>query len=106
MPVEFTAFAASVAATAVATLHHVEGLLKPDGEQPADGEEPPSPEEKAKRVQSGLATASQLIDTLVMLEEKTKGNLTDEEQRFLESSLTELRITYVRLMKQSQSASA
>ena len=105
MPVEFTAFAASVAATAVATLNHVEGLLKPDGEQPADGEEPPSPE-KAKQVQSGLATASQLIDTLVMLEEKTKGNLTDQEQRFLEGSLTELRITYVRLMKQSQSASA
>jgi hypothetical protein len=97
MPVDFTAFAASVAATAAATLNHVEELLKPDAEKPAEGEEP-SP------VQSGLGTAGQLIDTLVMLEEKTKGNLSDEEQRFLEGSLTELRIAYVRLMKQAQSS--
>ena len=106
MPVDFTAFAASVAATAAVTLNHVEGLLKPDGEKPAEGAELPSPEELAKQAQSGLGTAGQLIDTLVMLEEKTKGNLTDEEQRFIESSLTELRMTYVRLMKQSQSPPA
>lgn len=100
MPVEFTAFAASVAATTVATLNHVEGLLQPDGEEPA------SPEEKARQLQSTLATASQLIDTLTMLEQKTKGNLTDEEQRFLDSSLTELRVAYVRLLKQAQSTPA
>ena len=104
MPVDFTAFAASVAATAAATLNHVEGLLKPDGEKPADGEEPPSPEERERHVENGLATASQLIDTLVMLEEKTKGNLTEQEQRFVENSLTELRMAYVRLMKESQTS--
>jgi hypothetical protein len=106
MPVDFTAFAASVAATAAATLNHVEGLLTPDGEKPAEGEDPPSPEERAKQAQSGLGTAGQLIDTLVMLEEKTKGNLSDEEKQFLDASLTELRITYVRLRKQSQPPAA
>jgi hypothetical protein len=99
MPVDFTAFAASVAATAAGTLNHVEGLMKPEG---GDAE---SPETGEGQVQSGLATASQLIDTLVMLEEKTKGNLSESEQQFLAGSLTELRVTYVRLMKQSQSAS-
>lgn len=103
MAVEFTAFAASVAATAAATLNHVEGLLEP-AQQPAEDAEPPSPEEKATQVQSGLTTASQLIDTLVMLEEKTKGNLSDEERQFLERSLTDLRVAYVRLRKQTQSA--
>ena len=104
MPVDFTAFTASVAATAAATLNHVEGLLKPDGEKPADGEEPLSPEQRERHIENGLATAGQLIDTLVMLEEKTKGNLTEQEQRFVENSLTELRMAYVRLMKQAQAS--
>ena len=103
MPVEFTAFTASVAATAVATLNHVEGLLEPK-EPSAEGAEPPSPEEKRAQVQRGLDTASQLIDTLVMLEEKTKGNLADAERQFLERSLTDLRVAYVRLLKQARSA--
>lgn len=106
MPVEFAGFAASVAATAVATLNHVEGLLKPDaGEAPA-AQEPTAPEEKMKQVHSGLSAASQLIDTLAMLQEKTKGNLTDEEQRLLDTALTDLRVAYLRLLKQSRAASA
>lgn len=35
------------------------------------------------------------IDTLAVLEEKTKGNLTEDESRYLESVLTELRMKYV-----------
>jgi hypothetical protein len=35
------------------------------------------------------------IDLLVMLQEKTKGNLTAEEQRTLDSSITELRFRFV-----------
>lgn len=106
MPVQFAAFAASVAATAVATLNHVEGLLQPGGEPAKEGEAAPSPEEKAQQLEHGLATASQLIDTLAMLQEKTQGNLTDDERQLLESSLTDLRVAYVRIRKQSQAASA
>lgn len=35
------------------------------------------------------------IDLLAMLQEKTKGNLTTEEQRALDNSVTELRFRYV-----------
>jgi hypothetical protein len=36
-----------------------------------------------------------LIDTLAMLQEKTKGNLTPEESQFLENLLYELRVAYL-----------
>ena len=42
-----------------------------------------------------LELARHEIDMLAMLQEKTKGNLTLEEQRYLENSLTELRFRYV-----------
>ena len=35
------------------------------------------------------------IDLLVMLQEKTKGNLTSDEQRFLESVVSDLQIKFV-----------
>jgi hypothetical protein len=35
------------------------------------------------------------IDLLAMLQEKTKGNLSDEEQRALDNSVTELRFRFV-----------
>ena len=35
------------------------------------------------------------IDLLVMLQEKTKGNLTSDEQRFLGSVVSDLQIKYV-----------
>lgn len=43
-----------------------------------------------------LPLAKHAIDTIAMLKEKTKGNLTEEEQKFLESILTDLRWRYVR----------
>ncbi|MEW6669374.1 MAG: DUF1844 domain-containing protein [Thermodesulfobacteriota bacterium] len=43
-----------------------------------------------------LALAKHTIDTMAMLKEKTKGNLTDDEKRFLESVLADLRWRYVR----------
>jgi len=39
--------------------------------------------------------ARQTIDTLSLLAEKTKGNLTAAEQNFLQNSLYELRMAYV-----------
>jgi len=44
---------------------------------------------------SDLRLARHAIDMLGMLQEKTRGNLTMEEQRLLENSLTELRFRFV-----------
>ena len=51
--------------------------------------------ETGELAQSNLALAKQTIDILSMLEEKTRGNLTVEEARFLENLLTDLRLRYV-----------
>ena len=42
-----------------------------------------------------LTLAKQTIDILDMLRAKTKGNLTAEEEKFLENLLTDLRLRYV-----------
>jgi hypothetical protein len=39
--------------------------------------------------------AHQSIDILAMLQEKTRGNLTPAEEKFLETLLTDLRLRYV-----------
>jgi hypothetical protein len=46
-----------------------------------------------------FALAKHSIDTIGMLKEKTKGNLTEEEEKFLESILTDLRWRYVKATK-------
>ena len=51
--------------------------------------------ETGRKGEPDLALASQTIDTLAILEEKTRGNLDAEEQRLLESLLYELRMRYV-----------
>jgi hypothetical protein len=43
-----------------------------------------------------LDLAKHTIDTMAMLKDKTKGNLTDEENKFLESVLADLRWRYVK----------
>jgi hypothetical protein len=43
-----------------------------------------------------LLMAKQTIDVLAMLEEKTRGNLTQDEATMLQSILYDLRIIYVR----------
>ena len=42
-----------------------------------------------------LTLARQVIDLLAMLEEKTRGNLTAEETRFLSDLLADLRLKFV-----------
>jgi hypothetical protein len=51
--------------------------------------------ETGKPVEPDLLVAKQTIDILAMLRDKTKGNLTPEEERFLETLLTDLRIRFV-----------
>jgi len=48
-----------------------------------------------------LELAKQSIDILAILEEKTRGNLTDEEKKLLETALYELRMSYVEEVKKS-----
>lgn len=43
-----------------------------------------------------LPLAKHSVDTIAMLKEKTAGNLTEEEQKFVENVLTDLRWRYVK----------
>lgn len=71
----FERFLASLYMTAMLQL----GLMRQQGEQP--------------RVD--IIGARQTIDTLSLISEKTKGNLTPAEETFLQNSLYELRMAYV-----------
>ncbi len=53
--------------------------------------------EKDEGAEPNLALARHSIDLLAVLEEKTKGNLTTEEQRLIENGLTELRFRFVQV---------
>lgn len=55
--------------------------------------------EEKDRPKPKLKLARHTIDLMAMLAEKTKGNLTLEEQRLLENSLTELRFRYVQAVE-------
>ncbi len=57
----------------------------------------PDPQTGQKR--QDIALAKHTIDTLGMLKEKTKGNLTSEEEKLLDSILTELRLRYVKVAR-------
>ncbi len=57
----------------------------------------PAPEGVTQEV--SLALAKQTIDILALLEEKTRGNLTGEEERLLQSALVDLRLRYVQAEK-------
>ena len=73
--ITFERFLASLYMTAMLQL----GLMRQQNEQP--------------RVD--IIGARQTIDTLSLISEKTKGNLTAVEQNFLQNSLYELRMAYV-----------
>jgi len=71
----FERFLASLYMTAMLQM----GLMREQGAQP----------------QLDIIGARQTIDTLSLLAEKTKGNLTRTEENFLQNSLYELRMAYV-----------
>ena len=82
-PVSFSAFVVSLATTAA--VHFGDVADPSSGQKPAPNFE----------------AAGHAIEMLALLEEKTKGNLTDEEERFLKQVLYELRVRYVEA-KQSE----
>lgn len=47
------------------------------------------------KIETDLPAAQATIDLIEMLVEKTKGNLADEEKRFVESALSDLKLNYV-----------
>jgi hypothetical protein len=57
------------------------------------------PEEKPE---PDFEMARHSIDMLAVLQEKTRGNLSMEEQRMLENSITELRFRFVQVMEDSK----
>lgn len=61
------------------------------GMAPNPGATGPSPE--------NLQMAKQTIDLLAVLQEKTRGNLSGEEERLLDQALYDLRLRYVELVK-------
>ncbi|MCU0532040.1 MAG: DUF1844 domain-containing protein [Syntrophales bacterium] len=54
------------------------------------------PDPVTKKAERNLEAAKQTIDILGILQDKTKGNLSEDEERLLESLLYELRMRYVR----------
>lgn len=79
-PVDFSTHILSLASTALIAL----------GKMPApDGSKPPI----------DVETARHLIDVLGMLEQKTKGNLDEAEQKLLASLTYDLRVAFVDAQK-------
>jgi hypothetical protein len=56
------------------------------------------PEPITEKIDKNLPLAKQTIDILGILQEKTKGNLTHEEENLLDSFLYDLRMRYVKAM--------
>jgi hypothetical protein len=80
-PIDFTTFVLSLSTSA---LLHLGALPLPEGE------EAPPP---------NLELAKHTIDCIAMLEDKTRGNLTGEEERLLGQVLYDLRMRYVAATK-------
>lgn len=75
-PVDFGTFVLSLGSSALVHLGEIQ--------HPATAE-----------AKENLLLARQVIDLLAMLEEKTRGNLTPEEARFLSDLLADLRLKFV-----------
>jgi len=60
------------------------------------------PNPATQKTEEDLAQAKFIIDTLGMLQEKTKGNLSADEAELLENALYELRTVYLSKSKESK----
>ncbi|MCP3982947.1 MAG: DUF1844 domain-containing protein [bacterium] len=79
--IDFASFSLSLATSA---LYHMGLVADPETGKPSE---------------PNLPVARQTIDTLEMLQSKTQGNLTEEEQGLLVNLLTELRMRFVEAAK-------
>ena len=61
-----------------------------------------APDPSAGTVNADPAMARQTIDLLQLLQEKTAGNLTGEEERLLDQILYDLRMRYVEVARGAQ----
>ena len=82
--INFASFVLSLAATAA--VHF--------GDRAEPGSDAPGPLD--------LVAAGQMIDILALLEEKTRGNLTADEQQLLDAVLYELRLRFVEAQAQDK----
>jgi hypothetical protein len=62
--------------------------------------------DKDEESEPNLPLARHSIDLLGMLQEKTRGNLTAEEQRLIENGLTELRFRFVQVSQDVEKRNA
>jgi hypothetical protein len=83
--VDFTTFVLSLGSSA---LVHLGDMSHPEAGQLAEN----------------LLLARQTIDILAMLEERTRGNLTAEEVRFLRDLLADLRLRFVERSRSARGA--
>lgn len=60
------------------------------------------PDPATGAVQRNLTVAQQNIDIITLLHEKTRGNLTAEEERLMDQLLYELRMVFVEAMKEER----
>ncbi|MGD0675978.1 MAG: DUF1844 domain-containing protein [Polyangiaceae bacterium] len=58
-----------------------------------------APDPETGQLETNLPLARQTIDLIAMLEERTRGNLSGEEERLLGQILFDLRMRYVELTK-------
>ncbi|MBA2663678.1 MAG: DUF1844 domain-containing protein [Bradymonadaceae bacterium] len=54
------------------------------------------------KIERDMAAARNIIQILVMLEQKTRGNLEAEEQRLIQSLIYDLKLAYVEANKGKQ----
>lgn len=83
--IDFSTFILSLSTSA---LYHLGLVADPETGEPA---------------QRNLALARQTIDTLEILQEKTQGNLEEDERKLIESLLYELRMRFVESSRSSSS---
>ena len=62
--------------------------------------------EDTDRPEPDFRIARHNVDLLAMLQDKTRGNCTQEEQRLLDNALTELRFRFVQAMEQHNKKAA
>ena len=58
-----------------------------------------APDPETGKVHASLDLAKQSLDVIELLERKTKGNLTPEEQQLFQALLTDLRLKFVALSR-------